>query len=227
MTTAERSLAVDTLLAVGLWNAVGATLLALVATAAGRLYRRPAVLHALWLLVLLKLLTPPLWSVDVPIPKPAPFPTKGEDIRAMLQQGTTLPVHQILSEWIFERPDEEAGAVDNRSATSVGPADIVGLEAEPLEPWRWPWLETVLAVWAGGALLCWSLSTWRILRFHGVLRRLSPAGQELQERARRVAATVGLRRTPVVYVVVAPISPMVWALTGRAGSWCCRLCGTG
>ena len=56
----------DTLLHVGLMNAAVACVLALAAVAVGRVYRRPAVLHALWLLVLLKLLTPPLWDVPVP-----------------------------------------------------------------------------------------------------------------------------------------------------------------
>src|SRR5260370_26607813 len=63
----------DMLLRVGLGNAVLATGLALVAWAAGRLARRPALAHALWLLVLLKLITPPL--LTVPISWPSIMPT--------------------------------------------------------------------------------------------------------------------------------------------------------
>src|SRR5262245_53871647 len=47
-------------------NALVAAVLALPALAAGRLGARPALTHGLWLLVLLKLLTPPL--VPVPLP---------------------------------------------------------------------------------------------------------------------------------------------------------------
>ena len=56
------------LLHVGLGNAAAATALALAAWLACRALRgrRPAVAHALWLLVLLKLLTPPLWTLRVP-----------------------------------------------------------------------------------------------------------------------------------------------------------------
>jgi beta-lactamase regulating signal transducer with metallopeptidase domain len=51
-------------------NAVAASLLAVVALAAGWSFpRRPALAHACWLLVLVKLLTPPLFAV--PVPKPA------------------------------------------------------------------------------------------------------------------------------------------------------------
>src|SRR5215831_18292329 len=54
----------DALVHLGLLNAALATVLALLAAAARCVCRRPAVMHALWLLVLLKLLTPPF----VPIP---------------------------------------------------------------------------------------------------------------------------------------------------------------
>ncbi len=53
----------------GVSNAVSATFLALlVACVARPLARRPAVLHCLWFLVLLKLVTPPLYEVAIPWP---------------------------------------------------------------------------------------------------------------------------------------------------------------
>src|SRR2546423_6612743 len=54
------------LLHVALSNAVAATALAVVAAVTGRLCRRPALTHGLWLLVLLKLVTPPLLTVRIP-----------------------------------------------------------------------------------------------------------------------------------------------------------------
>jgi beta-lactamase regulating signal transducer with metallopeptidase domain len=59
------------ILEVSLTNTIVATLLALVAAAVGRFLRRPALAHTLWLLVLLKLLTPPLFRVPVAIPESA------------------------------------------------------------------------------------------------------------------------------------------------------------
>src|SRR4051794_11973420 len=61
----------ESLLSIVLGNAVVATLLALVAVGAGRLVRRPALTHGLWLLVLLKLLTPPLVCISIPLPATA------------------------------------------------------------------------------------------------------------------------------------------------------------
>jgi WD40 repeat protein/beta-lactamase regulating signal transducer with metallopeptidase domain len=65
---------VRTLIEVGLANACAAGLLALLAVAAGRWSRRPALVHSLWLLVLIKLVTPPLIAVPVPIPWPSEAP---------------------------------------------------------------------------------------------------------------------------------------------------------
>src|SRR5271163_2605799 len=57
------------LLRAGVSNALSATLLALVVAGLSRpLARRPAILHALWLLVLLKLVTPPLYELPIPWP---------------------------------------------------------------------------------------------------------------------------------------------------------------
>src|SRR5262245_28036430 len=61
----------DTLLYAGLSNAVMAVFLAVV-TVFGRLARRPALTHALGLLVLLKLVTPPLVPLSLPWPESAP-----------------------------------------------------------------------------------------------------------------------------------------------------------
>src|SRR5437588_7173573 len=56
---------VDTLLHFGLGNAVMPAAMALVAALAGRVCRRPAVVHGLWLLVLIKLVTPSFLPVSI------------------------------------------------------------------------------------------------------------------------------------------------------------------
>src|SRR5262249_6052881 len=61
----------DTLLHIGLSNAAAATVLALTAALLGRLCHRPALSHALWVLVLLKLITPPLVPLSIPWPAAA------------------------------------------------------------------------------------------------------------------------------------------------------------
>ena len=58
----------QTFLEMGMANTVVATALALVAAAIGLCCRRPAVRHILWLLVLLKLVTPPVLAIPVRLP---------------------------------------------------------------------------------------------------------------------------------------------------------------
>ena len=60
-------------------NLAVATVLAVLAVLAGRFSRRPALVHSLWLLVLLKLITPPLvplqivpWPEQAAVEEPAP-----------------------------------------------------------------------------------------------------------------------------------------------------------
>jgi bla regulator protein BlaR1 len=55
------------LVEVGLSNALAAVVLALVAWIVGKVWLRPAVTHALWLLVLVKLLTPPIFELPLPL----------------------------------------------------------------------------------------------------------------------------------------------------------------
>src|SRR5262245_33912760 len=58
-------------MSVGLSNALAACGLALAAALVARVWRRPAVVHGLWLLVLIKLLTPPILPVPVAWPQTA------------------------------------------------------------------------------------------------------------------------------------------------------------
>src|SRR5437764_12075653 len=57
-----------TLVEYALANAAAATALAGVALLVGLVVRRPAVRNALWLLVLVRLLLPPVWTVPLPVP---------------------------------------------------------------------------------------------------------------------------------------------------------------
>src|SRR5262245_65871707 len=58
----------STFLEVIVRNAAMATVLALVVAIVARFARRPAVAHALWTLVLLRLVMPPIWNVPIKIP---------------------------------------------------------------------------------------------------------------------------------------------------------------
>jgi hypothetical protein len=92
-----------TLLDIGVSNAVMAALLALPAAAVGSVCRRPAVVHCLWLLVLLKLVTPPLFRV------PISWPVRVRSARAR----TPLPLPRF-------HHDPKTGLIRNRRPRQTG-----------------------------------------------------------------------------------------------------------
>ncbi len=88
----------ETALAMLQLHALGAAIVALAATVIGRLVRHAAVVHALWVVVLLKLLTPPLVELAVlppPAPAVAPVPAETPAAAAVLLAPTASPPPRI------------------------------------------------------------------------------------------------------------------------------------
>jgi beta-lactamase regulating signal transducer with metallopeptidase domain len=186
---------VDTLLDLGLRNALGGTVLAVLAACLGRVCRRPALRHSLWLLVLLKLVTPPLW----PLPRPALLATPAPlDLRSPTDEDDP---GAEPGEWPTRSASREPDETRSRSERTT-------LTALP------DWKPVVLALWLTGSLLWWALAGVRLARFRRLLRFACPAPAALQEQARRLAARLGVGRCPGVWLVPAPVSPMLWALGG-------------
>src|SRR5216683_5722208 len=64
----------ETLVHFGLSNALAATILAVLVASVAHFCRRPALVHSLWLLVLLRLIMPPVFAVGIPWPNLAATP---------------------------------------------------------------------------------------------------------------------------------------------------------
>jgi beta-lactamase regulating signal transducer with metallopeptidase domain len=192
---------VETILELGLLNAVLATLLALAAAALTAAGRRPALAHALWLLVLLKLVTPPLVAVTLPRAAP-PAPPAGHVDPA--------PPDDLLADGAEEVPADLPGpaGVEDR-------ADVREASAGPEPPpWlaSWPW--AVAGLWLAGSCLWWSLAALRLARFRLLLRSARPAPPEVRARAEDLAGRLGLARCPDVWLLDAPLPPFLWSLFG-------------
>jgi beta-lactamase regulating signal transducer with metallopeptidase domain len=190
----------DTLLHVGLSNAALATALALSAAIASRFCRRPALAHSLWLLVLLKLLTPPLWRVPLPWPAPVPEPTVAAPVLPVIPGDGTAKVPELP-------PLLEADTGEPLESPSPVPPAIV--------PQPVLWKSVVLSVWLLGSLGWWTVAGLRLGRFRRLLRAVHPAPADVQEQARRLAGLLGLKHCPGVWFVPAAVSPMLLAL-GRS-----------
>src|SRR3954466_1130874 len=178
-------------LQIGLSNAVCAALLALLAAAVSRLVpRRPALSHAAWVLVLLKLLTPSLWTIPLPslqpaVPSPVPAPAALE----------TPLVPNVGGERILHVP---AGTVPPGRELGISPGTVAAV------------------AWLAGSLTCAALVAIRLIRFGRILRYARPAPQETRRQAQDVALRIGLRKAPPVWLLPGPVSPMLWSAFGYA-----------
>jgi beta-lactamase regulating signal transducer with metallopeptidase domain len=200
----------------GLSNAVTATVLAIAVACVTYFCRRPALAHGLWLLVLLKLLTPPLWSVALPevtMPELAQADSAdGALANPPLVSGTTEipefgPAPDKNETAALPEPVPAAG---NVPAKSESPQAAKVFAPSPL-----PWVEMAVNVWLTGTALWLALAGWRLQRFRWRLRQAEFAPPAVQARARELAARLKLHSCPGVWLVAARLSPLVWALTGK------------
>jgi beta-lactamase regulating signal transducer with metallopeptidase domain len=207
-------------LEMGLSNALLATLLALVATAVGRLSRRPALVHFLWLLVLLKLITPPFLKVPVTWPEslaaspgeptsttaepPAPTFTKADPVE---NEDQVAPDEALAFAANEEEPDD---------LLQSEPPEVLTAGAPTQSQWNWEfWTQTVGLIWLGGAT-CWlALALRRLYRFHCLLHFGRPAPQPLQVQAEGLSRRLGLAWCPELWLVPGRISPLLWAVGGQ------------
>jgi beta-lactamase regulating signal transducer with metallopeptidase domain len=189
---------VDALLFLAVSNAVMATLLAGIAAVVSWMCRRPVVRHALWLLVLLKLVTPPLiplhiaWPQDSDaVPAPAEPSSTAGPLSALSAAAEPVPLSPPLEH--APAPDVEAPSLSMPSVADLG-------------------VPAVVTVWLSGSLLWWSIAGLRLARFHRLLSQARAAPPAVQKQGARLARLLGLRRCPPIVFVPVPVSPLLWAL---------------
>src|SRR5262245_29510642 len=162
-----------------LGNLAVASALAVVAFAAGRWANRPALAHALWLLVLVKLLTPPLVTIPVrclpakvePAPAPPPMPTPTEPSPVVIVE----PVSPTASV-----PTQSAPVAPPASAPEL-PAATTPLAAGSTASWMPSWEVALLGVWVAGAVVSLVVAARRVRRFGRLLKFASVASPDFAE----------------------------------------------
>lgn len=185
----------EELMRAALTNALTATALAAVAAGLALiLARRPAVVHCIWVVVLLKLVTPPLIEVPIApfVPEPAPTPELVAVSPEDLEWVDWEAVEAVEADEFYETAEAVAGP---------------SWEFDPALAWK-----GLGALWLAGSLATAVLAGARILRFQRRLRDASPAGWAVEEEVADLAAHMGLRRVPLVDVVDARTTPMLWGL---------------
>ena len=166
----------NSLLEVGVSNAAVATILALIAACVGRFARRPALAHTLWILVLLKLITPPFVHVPVRLPDIGDLQPVGArrlsrsrlqaphsplaPARALRRAPLVLGASVPGAKWQFnEAAIEETVSEQYAETSDLPPADppIVEANAATAKLTEWAsvlWLPVLLSAWGAGAVAC-------------------------------------------------------------------------
>ena len=185
---------------IGISNAIVATILALVVMLVTWRSKWPAWTHALWVLVLVKLLMPPVFWVATGITNPTePQPTATLTAQASVSPNAFLTANETLTALHAETTSGQSkySPVDSKS-TGI------------------PWFSLLGSVWLLGAVFCltrFTLQTWKFRRW---LKTASPAPADVQQLAEQAADRIRLNRLPKVLVVPHIITPSVFSVGPRA-----------
>jgi beta-lactamase regulating signal transducer with metallopeptidase domain len=191
-----------TIVEYGLANAAAATLLAVLAFAIGRVVRRPAVRNALWVLVLVRLLLPPAWTVTFSVPTSYP----ADDPPAVAGPDPPPPTADAAPSDVFVSDLAPEVLPEPAPATAVPDPPAPAVE----RPRRMSAFTVAASVWLAGTAFVLLRSAWRITRFGRALRDAPPAPDAIRQQADTLARSMGLRRSPVVRLVPGRVSPALW-----------------
>jgi len=169
-------------------NAAIAALLAMIALGVGYVSRSPNVRHAAWLIVLLKLVTPPVFSVPLSV-LPASWGAP------LAEPHTGLVVLTALS--TSDRNRSTDGAV-----------------ARPTAWWGWDWLSgasnLAIITWVLGAVAWFVWQGRRIIQFRRRVASAEDAPPEVEAAVTRLAMKLGIAFPPQVKIVTGIGSPVLW-----------------
>lgn len=206
-----------TVLQIAASNAISAILLAGLVLGVSLIVRRPAFVRALWVLVLLKLLMPPLWT----------FPVDGYIARVLHrpavpnEQATrgSREIRATTESRESERPSTDAESADDSTPISNARAEqTITPSATNREPAAItvPVAEALAIAWGAGSACCLILALLRVRRFMRCVRLAEAAPTTVAQRCAALAKRVGISRPPSVLFVPSAICPSLWAFSRSA-----------
>ena len=179
----------DFLFQMGLSNACFSFALAIVAVVVGAATKRPYLAHMLWVLVIVKLVTPPFVTIPVGMPSPQP---------------DVIADNPVVSE--FDDEPQPATAVAAQAPSLLASIGAKLNAAKPL----------LAYTWLVGSLFVFVWSVHRVFQFARLLREnTEPAPHQLRTAADTIAKQLGLNSLPAILTTSAHLSPMIWWAGGK------------
>jgi len=192
---------IDYILQMTLSNLLVALALAIVALVLQRRYRANALANVVWVMVLLKLLTPPLVSLPL------------VEVESLVDRAEATLPHPIAAETGVLTGVVISDAADLNLPSTVsgeqGLADNGGIISSQA-------VVSLGVVWVGVTVLLLIVSLFRIIRFHIQIHRQAKSVEPwVRQLGIQIAATLGLQKMPRIVVLPANVSPFVWWLGGQ------------
>jgi beta-lactamase regulating signal transducer with metallopeptidase domain len=212
----------QTLLQIGVSNAIAAAVLALAALALSAVCRKPAVTRGLWLLVLLKLITPAVWTIHCnwPLAQSNDMPSQQVADTVSPQAPVTTGTESGTLDLPAETPvTENDPANDAQPNASLTIAEQRIKSPDPVIPsnGQTRWLDLTLSkipiIWDVGTLACLLLATIRIAQVRRIFSVSHRAPVDVQIVAGNLADRFGVRRGVEVWFVPGAVCPTLWAFS--------------
>ena len=210
-----------------LTNALLAVGLAVTIAIACSRIRRPALRHVLWLLVLIRLIIPPIWIVDF-TPSFAWLQSAVSRVAVqhaenqMTWRAQYLAARKAVMERtpglvplrsIYTAGTGESNEFENAVVGAVKPQAAIG----DLLRLAWGWTKSGLfCLWILGIVVCAVYQLIAVWRFRRRIHRDAYRSGIWQRRADKLARRMGLVKAPRVAMVRASISPVLWGLGRHA-----------
>ena len=192
---------IDYILQMTLSNLLVALALAIVALVLQRRYRANALANVVWVMVLLKLLSPPLVSLPL------------VEVESLVNSAEATLSHSVVA---------EAGGLADAVISDAAELSLLNANPEEQEPAGNGGIISSQAivslgvVWIGVTALLLVVSLFRIIRFHIQIHRQAKSVEPwVRQLGNQVAATLGLQKMPRIAVLPANISPFVWWVGGK------------
>jgi len=198
-------------------NLIVASSLAIIATIVGWRLRRPALAHGLWVLMLIKLLTPPLVTVSVPVPgwmDLSRFANVSHSTTIGSSQSTSL-ARQGLAGTVGTQESSPSGEDGSSREAIVNGLPAVSQKAllDNIRFWVPNLLLLLLVFWLLVALLFMMRSLLRSIRFASVLETEGRECAEATKLGKQMADSSGIDRCPRILLVSASLSPMLFGFS--------------
>jgi len=179
----------------------------------------------MWVLILVKLLTPPVWQIPIvdrdwlisfvrPVKSVVIAKTEVVEPTAQVTNSTLSLVADNTRPAPKPRPRTLAERDQRMATKSVSPmtATVRWMRGQSA---RQLLFDVLLIVWAVGALIWFSVQGFRCVRFRLSLANGCAAPPELQQFSNELAGRLGLKRSPTVWLMPGVMSPMLWG-TGQS-----------